>query len=378
MPPLTCALMEQLERIPDPRRQCANLKHPLVDVIMLGFCGVLAGCEDFVEITTWGKLHEAFLRTFLELPQGIPSHDTLTRVFAVLPAATLQAVLLPWLQERREVPDEWIHVDGKTLRGTRCKRQQLKALHVVSAWAGQAGLTLGQVAVEAKSNEITAVPELLKMLELQEKIVTLDAMGCQKAIAQTIMDGGGDYVLAVKDNQPTLHAELQAAFTQAPAPPLRSSRCTTTFEKGHGRYEQRTVQALPAREYLSAAQSAVWAGVLSLVMVTRVVWEQETERQSTEVRYFLSSLPPVARRLGAAIRGHWSIENGLHWVLDVVFREDARRLYDRTAAENVAFLNRLALSLLRGDTGKSSMKVKRKQAGWSIPYLAQLLGFPSI
>lgn len=374
MPPLTCALMEQLERIPDPRRQCANLKHPLVDVIMLGFCGVLAGCEDFVEITTWGKLHEAFLRTFLELPQGIPSHDTLTRVFAVLPAATLQAVLLPWLQERREVPDEWIHVDGKTLRGTRCKRQQLKALHVVSAWAGQAGLTLGQVAVEAKSNEITAVPELLKLLELQEKIVTLDAMGCQKAIAQTIMDGGGDYVLAVKDNQPTLHAELQAAFTQAPAPPLRSSRCTTTFEKGHGRYEQRTVQALPAREYLSAAQSAVWAGVLSLVMVTRVVWEQETERQSTEVRYFLSSLPPVARRLGAAIRGHWSIENGLHWVLDVVFREDARRVYDRTTAENVAFLNRLALSLLRGDPGKNSLKVKRKQAGWSTSYLAQLLG----
>ena len=374
MPPLTCALMEQLERIPDPRRQCTNLKHPLVDVIMLGFCGVLAGCEDFVEITTWGKLHEAFLRTFLELPQGIPSHDTLTRVFAVLPAATLQAVLLPWLQERREVPDEWIHVDGKTLRGTRCKRQQLKALHVVSAWAGQAGLTLGQVAVEAKSNEITAVPELLKLLELQEKIVTLDAMGCQKAIAQTIMDGGGDYVLAVKDNQPTLHAELQAAFTQAPAPPLRSSRCTTTFEKGHGRYEQRTVQALPAREYLSAAQSAVWAGVLSLVMVTRVVWEQETERQSTEVRYFLSSLPPVARRLGAAIRGHWSIENGLHWVLDVVFREDARRVYDRTTAENVAFLNRLALSLLRGDPGKNSLKVKRKQAGWSTSYLAQLLG----
>jgi predicted transposase YbfD/YdcC len=374
MPPLTCALMEQLERIPDPRRQCANLKHPLVDVIMLGFCGVLAGCEDFVEITTWGKLHEAFLRTFLELPQGIPSHDTLTRVFAVLPAATLQAVLLPWLQERREVPDEWIHVDGKTLRGTRCKRQQLKALHVVSAWAGQAGLTLGQVAVEAKSNEVTAVPELLKLLELQEKIVTLDAMGCQKAIAQTIMDGGGDYVLAVKDNQPTLHAELQAAFTQAPAPPLRSSRCTTTFEKGHGRYEQRTVQALPAREYLSAAQSAVWAGVLSLVMVTRVVWEQETERQSTEVRYFLSSLPPVARRLGAAIRGHWSIENGLHWVLDVVFREDARRVYDRTTAENVAFLNRLALSLLRGDPGKNSLKVKRKQAGWSTSYLAQLLG----
>lgn len=375
MPPLTCALVEQLQAIPDPRRQCANLKHPLVDVIVLGFCGVVAGCEDFVEITTWGKLHEGFLRTFLELPQGIPSHDTLTRVFAVVPAATLQAVLLPWLQERREVAGEWIHVDGKTLRGTRCQSRKLKALHVVSAWAGQTGLTLGQVAVEAKSNEITAVPELLQLLDLHEKIVTIDAMGCQKEIAQTIVDGEGDYILALKDNQPTLHAEVQAAFAHAPAPPLRSSRCTTTFEKGHGRYEQRTVQVLPAQEYLSAAQAALWAGVLSVVMVTRVVWEQARETPSTEVRYFLSSLPPVARRLGSAIRGHWSIENGLHWVLDVVFREDARRVYERTTAENVAFLHRLALSLLRGDPSKCSLKVKRKQAGWSIPYLAQLLGF---
>jgi predicted transposase YbfD/YdcC len=183
--------------------------------------------------------------------------------------------------------------------------------------------------------------------------------------------------LAVKGNQPTLHTALQEAFAHAPAPKLRSSRHTTTFDKGHGRYEQRTVKVLPAREYLSEAQRVLWAGVVSLVMVTCVVWEQATGRQSTEVRYFLSSLPPVARRLGAAIRGHWSIENGLHWVLDVVFREDARRVYDRTTAENVAFMPRLALSLLRGDTGKSSLKVKRKRAGWSIAYLMQLLGFPS-
>jgi len=157
MPPLTCSLVEELQTIPDPRRQCANLKHPLVDILMLGFCGVVAGCEDFVEMTTWGKCHEEFLRTFLTLPHGIPSHDTVTRVFAVLPAATLQAVLVPWLQERREVSAEWIHGDGKTLRGTRCQSRKLKALHVVSAWAGQAGLSPGQV--EAQSNEITAVPE---------------------------------------------------------------------------------------------------------------------------------------------------------------------------------------------------------------------------
>jgi len=377
MPALTCVLVEQLQTIADPCRQCANLKHPLVDIIIVGFCGVLGGCEDFVEIAEWAKGNDAFFQSFLELPHGIPSHDTFNRVFALLKPETLQAVLLPWLLERRGLPGDWIHVDGKTLRRTRCQSQQLKALHVVSAWAGQTGLTLGQVAVEAKSNEITAMPELLKLLDLHEKIVTTDAMGCQKEIAQTIVEGEGDYILAVKDNQPTLHAELHAAFVEAPPPKLRSSRRATTFGKGHGRYEQRTVQALPAREYLSAAQGALWAGVLSLVMVTRVVWEQATGAQSTEVRYFLSSLPPNARRIGSAIRGHWSIENGLHWVLDVVFREDARRIYDRTAAENVAFLNRLALSLLRGDPSKSSLKVKRKRAGWHLSYLTQLLGFPS-
>ena len=377
MAAMTCALVEKLQTIPDPRRQGENLKHLLVDLIVLGCCGVLAGCDDFVEIAEWGKVNEAFLRTFLELPHGIASHDTFTRVFAVLQPTTLQEVVLPWLLERRGVPGEWVHLDGKTLRQTRRKTQGLQALPVVSAWAGQTGITLGQVAVGAKTNEITAMPQLLELLDLQDKIVTTDAMGCQKEIAKTIVAGGGDYILAVKDNQPTLHVEMQTAFAQAPAPKLRSPRVATTFDKGHGRYEQRTVQVLPAREHLSAAQCAAWLGVLTVVMVTRVVWCQATGVQSTEVSYFLSSLRPNARRIGAAIRGHWSIENGLHWVLDVVFREDARRVYDRTAAENVAFLNRLALSLLRGDAGKSSMKVKRKRAGWSIPYLAQLLGFSS-
>jgi predicted transposase YbfD/YdcC len=248
---------------------------------------------------------------------------------------------------------------------------------MVSAWAGQTGLTLGQVAVDAKSNEITAMPELLELLDLHDKIVTIDAMGCQTDIAETIVAGGGDYILAVKANQPTLQTEIQVAFATAPTPLERSSRLYTTEDQGHGREEQRTVQVLPARSHLSTAQRALWLGVLSIVMVTRVVWCEATGKESLEVSYFLSSLPPNARRIGAAIRSHWSIENGLHWVLDVVFREDARRLYDRTAAENVAFLNRLALSLLRGDPSKSSLKVKRKRAGWHLSYLAQLLGFHS-
>jgi predicted transposase YbfD/YdcC len=377
MPAMTCALVERLETIADPRRQGENLKHRLVDIIILGFCGVLAGCDDFVEIAEWAKVNEGFFRSFLALPHGIPAHDTFNRVFAMLKPTTLQEVLLPWLLERRGLPGDWIHLDGKTLRHTGRPTPQLKALPMVSAWAGQTGITLGQVVVDAKSNEITAMPQLLVLLDLRDKIVTTDAMGCQKEIAKTIVAGGGDYILAVKENQPTLHAEIRAAFATVATPPARSSRLYTTEDHGHGREEQRTVQVLSARGQLSAAQCAAWLGVLTIVMVTRVVWCEATGVESIEVSYFLSSLPPNARRIGRAIRGHWSIENGLHWVLDVVFREDARRLYDRTAAENVAFLNRLALSLLRGDGSKSSMKVKRKRAGWSLPYLRQLLGFPS-
>ena len=376
MPAMTCALVERLQTIADPRRQCANLKHPLVDIIILGFCGVLGGCDDFVEIAEGAKVHEGFFRSFLELPHGIPAQDTFTRVFALLKPTTLPEVLLPWLVERRGLPGDWIHLDGKTLCHTGRTSPKLKALHMVSAWAGQTGMTPGQVAVDAKSNEITAMPELLELLDLHAKIVTIDARGCQKDIAEAIVAGGGDYILAVKDNQPTLHAEIQAAFATAATPSARSPRLYTTEDHGHGREEQRTVQVLPARGHVSAAQLAVWLGVLTIVMVTRVGWCEATGKESMEVSYFLSSLPPNARRIGSAIRGHWSIENGLPWVVDVVFREDARRVYDRTTAENVAFLNRLAVSLLRGDPGKSSLKVKRKRAGWSLLYLMQLLGFP--
>lgn len=373
----TCDLVERLRTIPDPRRQCRNLKHRLVDLLVLGFCGTLANCDDFVEIADWATDNAEFFGTFLELPNGIPSQDTFNRVFTAVKSATLQAVLLPWLLERRGLPGDWVHLDGKTMRHTRRNSTGLGALHVVSAWAGQTGLTLGQVAVEAKSNEITAMPQLLELLDLRQKIVTTDAMGCQKEIAQTVVDQGGDYLLAAKDNQPTLHAEMQAAFAIAP-PSSSPYRTYTTQDSGHGRHERRTVRVLAASDYLSASLLAVWPALLTLVMVVRVVTCQTSGATTTEVSYYISSLRPNARRIGAAIRGHWSIENGLHWVLDVVFREDARRLYDRTVAENTAFLNRLALSLLRGDPSKASLKVKRKRAGRNIGYLAQLLGFPSV
>jgi predicted transposase YbfD/YdcC len=374
---LTCDLVERLMTIPNHRRQCRNLRHRLVDILVLGFCGTLAGCDDFVEIADWAIDNVEFFRTFLELPNGIPSHDTFNRTFTTVQPAALQAVLLPWLLERRGLPGEWVHLDGKTMRHTRRNSTGLGALHVVSAWAGQTGLTLGQVAVDAKSNEITALPQLLELLDLRHKIVTTDAMGCQKEIAQVIVDQKGDYILAAKDNQPTLHAEMQAAFAQAAMQPSTGQQVYTTEDNDHGRHERRTVRVLAAAHYLSAALLAVWPGLRTLVMVVRVVTCQMTGVTTTETSYYISSLRPNARRIGKAIRGHWSIENGLHWVLDVVFREDARRLYDRTVAENTALLNRLAVSLLRGDPSKGSLKVKRKRAGRNKRYLAQLLGFPS-
>jgi predicted transposase YbfD/YdcC len=371
----TCELVERAKTIADPRRQCANLKHRFEDILVLGFCGTLAGCEDFVQLATWTNINVDFFRTFLALPNGIPSHDTFNRVFAVMPCATLQKVLLPWLLERRGLPpDQCIHLDGKTMRRTRCKATGLGALHVVSAWAGQTGLTLGQVAVDAKSNEITALPQLLELLDLKDKIVTIDAMGCQKEIARTVIDGKGDYILSAKDNQPTLAAKIEDSFAKEASKPFPARREYTTVDSGHGREERRTVRVLPAARHLSPDLLGAWLGLLTLVMVVRVVTCTATGAVSQEVSYFISSLKPDARKIGQAIRSHWSIENGLHWVLDVVFREDARRVYDRTVAENVAFMNRLAVSLLRGDSSKGSLQLKRKQAGWDIHFLAKLLG----
>ena len=364
----SCELVERLRAVPDPRRQCANLKHRLEDVLILGFCGTLAACDDFFEIAEWATLHEDFFRSFLELPNGIPSHDTLNRVFAAVHTDALQAVLVPWLQRRRGDSGEFVPIDGKTMRRTRDPSGGLGALHVVSAWASESGLTLGQVAVEDKSNEITAIPKLLELLDLREKVVTIDAMGCQKEIAAKIVEGG-DYVLAVKDNQPTPHAEVKEAF--AGTIPKRSRTCRTE-DNGHGREETREVRVLPAEPFLT--RMGLWAGLMTLVMVTRVSRCRSTGVTTEEVRYFISSLKPDPRRLSRAIRSHWSIES-MHWVLDVVFREDARRLYDRTAAANVAFMNRLALSVLKGDSSKGSLKVKRKRAGWDVTFLAKLLGF---
>jgi predicted transposase YbfD/YdcC len=372
-------LVAALAAVPDPRRQCQNLRHPLVDVLVLGFCGVLCGCDDFVEIEAFGRSKADFFRRFLELPHGIPSHDTFRRVFQAVCPQALQRCLIQWLQGVRqaaqpEAEGAVIAIDGKTLRRTFDRARGLGALHLVSAWATANGLTLGQVAVDAKSNEITAIPRLIELLDLKDCVVTIDAAGCQKDIAAQIVAKEADYVLALKENQPTLYEQVSDYFLEQldEAGPDRKLRHHLEVEEGHGRTETRETFVAPATKEMVA--SGAWLGLATVALVIRRCVDHATGKTSDEVRYFLSSLPAKVKRLASAVRQHWGIENGLHWVLDVAFNEDRMRQRDRNGIENLALLNRLAVSLLRQDkTVKAGVKCKRKTAGWDDNYLLHLL-----
>jgi predicted transposase YbfD/YdcC len=370
-------LVAALAAVPDPRRQCKNLRHPLVDVLVLGFCGVLCGCEDFVELETFGRKKADFFRRFLELPEGVPSHDTFRRVFQAVCPQALQDCLLQWLRGARQAAPaagEVIAIDGKTLRRTFDRARGLGALHLVSAWATAHGLTLGQVAVDAKSNEITAIPQLIALLDLKDCVVTIDAAGCQKEIAAQIVGQEADYVLALKENQPTLYEQVSDYFLEQMEKegPGRKLRHHREVEEGHGRSETRETFVAPATQEMVA--SGAWLGLATVVLVIRRCVDHATGKSSDEVRYFISSLPAKVRRLAAAVRQHWGIENGLHWVLDVTFNEDRMRQRDRNGIENLALLNRLAVSILRQDKAvKASVKCKRKAAGWDDDYLLHLL-----
>lgn len=371
-------LVEALALVPDPRRQCKNLRHALVDVLAISFCGVLCGCDDFVEIEEFGRSKETFFRRFLQLGHGIPAHDTFRRVLQAVCPLALQQCLIAWLKSLRQrteaAPDQVVAIDGKTLRRTGDRKRGLGPLHLVSAWAAANGLTLGQVAVDAKSNEITAIPELIELLELEDCVVTIDAAGCQKGIAARIVAKQADYVLAVKENQPALYEQVTQHFAEELDKAKTDSkvRCHRQVETGHGRTETRHTLVVPAPKAL--VQSGLWAGLATLIMVMRESIDRATGAKTEEVRYFISSLPARAKRLANAVRQHWGIENGLHWVLDVAFNEDRMRQRDRNAIDNLALLNRLAVSLLRQDTTvKAGVKCKRKRAGWDEDYLLHLL-----
>jgi len=360
----------------DPRVSRAR-RHALLNVVVLALCGTLAGAEGWAEIERYGRAKLDFFRRFLDLPHGIPSHDTFGRAFARLKPDALLACVQQWLAALgRAVAGEVVAIDGKTLRGSFDTAAGQSPLHLVSAFATDARLVLGQVTCDAKSNEITAIPLLLELLDLTGAVVTIDAMGCQTKIAAAVRDAGADYVLAVKDNQPALHAALIDAFVAHAEADYagRSLRRWTTVGRGHGRDERREYFCADVPAALKA--SGQWADVASIGMVlrSRTVAGQTTE----ELSYYISSLSPKVKAFARAARGHWGIENRVNWVLDVTFAEDASRIRRGHGPENLAMLRRLALSILQNDSSvKDSLKGKRQRAGWDDEFLLDLLtAFP--
>ncbi len=362
------SLLAHFQDIVDPRVERTR-DHELGDILVIAICTLLCGGEGFNDMEDFGHAKEEWFRTFLRLPGGIPTHDTFNRVFSAMDPKSFLDCFQRWTQSlRRAVSEEIVAVDGKALR--RALRGGTIP-YVVSAWATTNGLVLGQLRVNEKSNEITAVPELLRALDLAGCIVTLDAMGCQKKIAREIVEADADYVLALKGNQETVHEEIQTFLDDAIRTDPKTLAYTATVEKDHGRFEQRRYWQSDRLDWF--ADRAKWEGLKTV----GVVESQRTVKGQvqTERRYFLSSLSVNAERFARAVRGHWGIENSLHWVLDVQFGEDQSRARSGHAAENLATLRRLALNLLKRETTKKrGIRGKQKNAGWNHVYLMRLLG----
>jgi predicted transposase YbfD/YdcC len=356
-----------LESLTDPRVNRSK-RHKLVDILVIALCGFLAGCEGWVDVELFGISKRKWLEKFLELPNGIPSHDTFGRVFALLDPQQLTRMLRKFVQALTgSLQGEGVAIDGKTLRRSGEATTGKEALHLVSAWATHHGVVLGQVATADHSNEITAIPVLLRLVDVRGATVTIDAMGCQKEIARQVREQEADYVLAVKGNQKSLEEIIQLKL--GPGRPTAPRSTLQTCEKNHGRTDQRTYVAMAA----PSAISRNWPDARSIVRVCRETKNGEGKK-TKEVRYFISSLPPNVERLASLIRGHWGIENRLHWSLDVTFNEDQSRIRQGHAAENAALLRRLALSILKQDTRYSdSLRCKRLRAGWETPALEHFL-----
>jgi len=363
------ALQTHFRNLKDPRR-CP--RHLLLDIIVVAICAVICGANDWQQIVTFGQQRRTWLQRFLALPNGIPCHDTFERVFECLNPRVFAAAFQRWMQALADTLGvKQIAIDGKTLRGSAAPAKGLGPLHIVSAWATENHLALGQVAVDGKSNEITAIPQLLDLLDLHGALVTIDAMGCQKAIAQKIIDGGGDYVLTVKDNQEHLLADIRRALMAACDQDFAGVKHDTyeTQERGHGRVECRCYTVLHSTEGIRNA--AAWAGLTTIGMCysTRTVGDKTSE----EARYFIGSKQASARTYGNALRHHWGIENNLHWQLDVAFREDSSRIQARHGAENFDLLRKLALVSLKRHPCKESIACKRLHAALDVSFLEEVL-----
>ena len=363
-------IMEHFQGLTDPRNGRAQ-RHNLLDIIALTICAVICGADNWVEIAEFGQAKADWLRGFLALPNGIPSHDTLGRVFSRLDPEQFQAGFLDWVQSISELTQgEVVAIDGKTLRGSGDRSSGRRPLHLVSAWASANRLTLGQVKTDAKSNEITAIPQLLALLDLRGCLVTIDAMGCQKAIARQIVAGEADYLLAVKGNQGQLYDLLQDAFRATEnRDPL--GRCREV-SKGHGRLEVRECRVITDREELAYMDPAgEWPQLSS---VAQVSYERQAGGGTTEQRYYICSRLLTAEEFLESARAHWGIENQLHWVLDVAFDEDHCRVRTGNAAANLSVVRQMSLNLLRREpTRKVGVKAKRKRAGWDGDYLQKIL-----
>lgn len=368
-------IIRQFRELPDPR--CSiNRRHLLVDVMVISVLAVICGADGPAAIAQWAELNERFLKRYLRLPHGVPSHDTIGRVLEALQPQAFQQCFAGWLQSLLDEATEQaerplLAIDGKSLRGSHDRRRGLGPLHLVSVWATQQGIMLGQVATEEKSNEITAIPQLLQQVNVKGAIVTIDAAGCQKNIAEQIVNSGGDYVLALKGNQGKLHENVVAWVVDKMENDFAGSRVSRheVKETGHGRQEHRTYYQLNAPSDLPARKA--WRGLKTIGLVVRM-YEQNGE-QHHDVRFYISSLKRSVKTFARAVRGHWGIENTLHWSLDVSFREDDQRTRGRRVAENLAWLRRLTLSLLKQHPGKQSLVMKRRMAGWSHTFLMQLL-----
>lgn len=366
-------LLDHFTNLTDPRIDRTK-DHKLIDIIALAICGMLCGADNWVAMEQYGHAKEEWLKQFLELPNGIPSHDTIARVFARLDPKEFEQCFRDWVQSISElIPGEIISIDGKTVKHSGSKAKDQKPIHVVNAWATEQRLVLGQTKVKNKSNEITAIPELIKVLELSGCLVTIDAIGTQTKIAQLIQDNGADYCLALKENQPNLFQEVVHLFERAEGINWLEVEHDfyRTINKDHGRTEIRRHWTMPVTELFFDEEK--WPGLSSIGLVESV--RKIGSQTTTSRRYYLNSFSSDAQLLAHAVRSHWGVENNVHWILDVAFREDNCPVHSDYAPENLSQLRKMALNLLsREKTAKIGVANKRLKAAWDNNYLAKVLG----
>lgn len=363
-------LIHFFEDLTDPRRKSGNMRHELLDIVVISICGVICGAESWEEIEEYGKMKEPWLNSFLSLPNGIPTHDTFNRVLSSLSPIEFEECFSNWVKSIIVATGhEVIAVDGKTICGAKVNGKS--PIHMVSAWACTNNLVLGQVKVNEKSNEITAIPTLIEALAVQGCVITIDAMGCQTDIADKIIERKADYVLAVKGNQGTLIEEIQDEFRFG-----KTIETSVDEDYGHGRIETRECSVIYADDFQHITQKEKWKNMSAIVRIESTREFKRTGEMEKATRYYITSTKQPAGEMQDIIRHHWGVENKLHWTLDVCFREDFNRKRHKNAAQNFSLINKIVLNLLKHEKScKLGMKSKRKIAGWSEPYLLKILNF---